>query len=219
MRLYLSSFRFGSHPEKLVELSNGGPVAIISNALDFIPDEARSTYEREVYSPHEEFAALGLATSDLDLRRYFGNSERLRGELEKFGLVWVIGGNAFLLMRALSQSGFSELIREMLIRDEIAYGGFSAGSVVATPTLRGIELMDDPLQLAHGYNPEPCWAGMGLVDFSIVPHYRSEHHEAEAAEAAVSYMERNKLNFRAMADGDVYLSRYGVSEFLTQGNG
>jgi dipeptidase E len=214
MRLYLSSFRFGSHPEILIEFSGKRSVAVISNALDFIPNDARRAYERNVYSPHEDFASLGLNSVDLDLRDYFGKPEALQRELKDFGLVWVMGGNAFLLMRALQQSAFPELIRDMLNRDEIAYGGFSAGAVVAAQTLRGIEIMDDPAQLAEGYHPEPCWRGLGLVDFSIVPHYRSEHPEAEAAEAAVAYMIENKMNFRAMADGEIFLSRSGVAEFL-----
>jgi dipeptidase E len=214
MRLYLSSFRIGDHPEKLVELSGKGGVAIISNALDFIPDDVRRKYEAEVYNPRKEFSDLGLASSDLDLRHYWENRSRLRDDIRKFGLVWIQGGNAFLLMRALHRSGFPDVIRELLARDEIAYGGFSAGAVVATPTLQGIELMDDPTQLADGYEPEVRWQGMGLVDFSIVPHYRSNHPEAESAEAAVSFMERNGLPFKALSDGEVFIVNNDVGALL-----
>lgn len=207
MRLYLSSYRLGNHPEKLVELSGQGRVAIVGNALDFIPDDARQKYEAEVYDPRAEFDALGMRTQDLDLRLYFGNPQGLRNALRGIDLVWVLGGNAFLLMRALRRSGFPEIIREMLVADTISYGGFSAGAVVATPTLRGIELMDDPYQLADGYPKEVDWEGMGLVDFSIVPHYRSEHPEAPAAGKAVAYMEANDLPYRALSDGEVFVSQ------------
>lgn len=144
MRLYLSSYRLGSHPEKLIELSGQARVAIVGNALDFIPEDARRRYAAEVYDPRDEFVALGMQTQDLDLRLYFGNPEGLRNALRGIDLVWVLGGNAFLLMRALRASGFPQVIRGMLAADTIAYGGFSAGAVVATPTLKGIELMDDP---------------------------------------------------------------------------
>lgn len=207
MRLYLSSYRIGNYPEKLVELSREGTVAIVSNALDFIPDEARRKYELEVYDPRTEFSALGLQTQDLDLRHYFGNPRGLKNALHGCGLVWVLGGNAFLLMRALQQSGFPEVIRDMLTADEIAYGGFSAGAVVATPTLRGIDLMDEPTQLADGYSEDVVWEGMGLVDFSIVPHYRSDHPEASAAEKAVAFMKANRLPYKALSDGEVFISQ------------
>lgn len=206
MRLYLSSYRIGNYPEKLVEFSRKGSVAIVGNARDFIPEAARRKYETEVYDPRTEFSALGLQTRDLDLRHYFGNPQGLKNALRGCGLVWVLGGNAFLLMRALKQSGFTEVIRDMLDADEIAYGGFSAGAVVATPTLRGIDLIDEPTQLAAGYSEEVVWDGMGLVDFSIVPHYRSDHPEADAAEKAVEFMKINQIPHRAMSDGEVFLS-------------
>lgn len=110
-------------------------------------------------------------------------------------------------MRAVRRSGFPEIIREMLAADSISYGGFSAGAVVATPTLRGIDLMDDPAQLADGYPKEVVWEGMGLVDFSIFPHYRSDHPEAQAAEKAVAYMDANHLPYRALSDGEVFVSQ------------
>ncbi len=207
MRLYLSSYRLGNHPEKLIEFSRAGTVAIVSNALDFIPDEDRRTYALEVYDPRSEFQSLGLPTRDLDLRHYFGNPLELKNALAGCGLVWVLGGNAFLLMRALRQSGFPEIIRGMLAADEIAYGGFSAGAVVATPTLRGIDLMDEPTQLAAGYQEEVIWEGMGLVNFSIVPHYRSDHPEAGAAEKAVAFMKANQLPYKALSDGEVFISQ------------
>lgn len=207
MRLYLSSYRLGNYPEKLLEICGRGRVAIIGNALDFIPDEARRKYEADVYDPRAEFVALGMQAQNLDLRLYFGNPQGLRNALGGIDLVWVLGGNAFLLMRALRASGFPQVIREMLAAGTIAYGGFSAGAVVATPTLRGIELMDDPHQLADGYPEEVVWEGMGLVDFSIVPHFRSEHPEARAAEEAVAYMDVNQLPYRALSDGEVFVSQ------------
>jgi dipeptidase E len=216
MRLYLSSYRLGDHREKLVELADDGAVAIVGNALDFIPDDARRKYESEVYSPCKEFAALGLKSSDLDLRHYFGNRKSLRDDLGQFGLVWVLGGNAFLLLRALRQSGFPDVLRDLLARDQIAYGGYSAGAVVATPTLRGIELMDDPAQLAEGYEPEVYWDGMGLVDFSIVPHYRSDHPETGSAETAATFMKQNGLKFKAMSDGEVFISNHGPGELFAR---
>jgi dipeptidase E len=55
---------------------------------------------------------------------------------------------------------------------------------------------------------------MGLVDFSIVPHYRSDHPEAPAAETAVVFMEANKLPYKAMSDGDIFIWQNGAGELL-----
>ena len=57
--------------------------------------------------------------------------------------------------------------------------GFAlAGAVVAGPSLRGLELMDDPFELPDGYDEPLIWHGLGLTPFAIVPHYQSRHPEA-----------------------------------------
>lgn len=204
MRLYLSSYRIGDRAGSLLALLGSGKrAAIVSNALDNISSTARSIYRDEVYDPHMELASLGLVTEELDLRRYFGEAEALREKLGEFDLVWVMGGNAFVLRRAMKQSGFDDVITGMLERDEIVYGGFSAGAVVATPTLRGIELMDDPAEVPAGYDPEVVWDGLGLIDHSIVPHFRSPHPESATAERAVRHMMSRGMRYRALRDGEV----------------
>lgn len=214
MRLYLSSFRLGDHPERIVDHCGDRKIAIIGNALDFIPDEARRQYEANVYSPSAELKGIGLDSENLDLRKYFGRPEELERELRRFGMVWVLGGNAFLLMRAMQQSGFSDVIVELLRNDQIAYGGFSAGAVVATPHLRGLELMDDPSQLADQYQNQVVWDGLGLVEFSIVPHCDSDHTESHLAALTVSFMEANRIPHIAMRDGDVFVSKGGNGQLL-----
>lgn len=204
MRLYLSSYRIGDRAGSLLALlGSGKKAAIISNALDNISSTARSIYRDEVYDPHRELASLGLLTEELDLRRYFGHAEALEAKLGEFDLVWVMGGNAFVLRRAMKQSGFDDVITGMLERDEIVYGGFSAGAVVAAPTLRGIELIDDPAEVPAGYDPETVWDGLGLIDYAIVPHFRSPHPESAAAERAVRHMMSRGMRYRALRDGEV----------------
>ncbi|WP_454848128.1 Type 1 glutamine amidotransferase-like domain-containing protein [Rhizobium binxianense] len=206
MRLYLSSYRLGASQARLRRLLKGGRrAAVIQNALDFIPVESRCAYEASIYDPREELSGLGIEAEDLDLRDYFGRPDALKTALAGLDLVWAVGGNAFLLLRAMRQSGFDRVIAELLREDALVYGGFSAGAVVATPTLKGIELIDDPMQLASGYGPDILWNGLGLVDFSIVPHYRSDHDEAQMAEKAVFFLEKAGMPFQAMRDGEVII--------------
>ncbi len=150
-----------------------------------------------------ELASLGIAGTPLDLRDYFGNPAGLRAALSRYDLVWVTGGNAFVLRRAMKQSGFDDVITDMLDRDEIVYGGFSAGAVVAAPGLEGIHLMDDPDEVPAGYDPEPVWEGLGLIDHAIVPHFRSPHPESAAADRAVRHLGGRGLRYRALRDGEV----------------
>jgi dipeptidase E len=204
MRLFLSSHRFGSHVDSLLSIIGGGRrAAVIENALDGIDPEARERHRRDVYDPVADFAAHGVAARQLDLRAYFGHPAALRASLAQVDLVWVTGGNVFVLRRAMRQSGFDNVIRDLLEADVVAYGGFSAGAVVAGPTLRGIELMDDPFELPDGYDEPLIWSGLGLTPFAIVPHYQSPHPEAASAEKVVSYMRARRTRYRAISDGEV----------------
>ena len=204
MRLYLSSYRVGDRAGSLLALLGSGKrAALIENALDLYSDDAREMHRREIYDPAADLNALGIASTRLDLRRYFGRTEALAAELANYDLVWVVGGNAFVLRRAMKASGFDDVITGMLDNDQIVYGGFSAGAVVAAPGLCGIELMDDPGEVPHGYDAETVWDGLGLIDHAIVPHYRSPHPETAAAERATRHLSGRGLRYRALRDGEV----------------
>lgn len=204
MRLYLSSYRFGSAPDRLTALvAPGARVAVVSNALDLIPDESRRSYARNVHDPLADLAAMGFSPFDLDLRRWFRDAAGLERELADVGLVWAVGGNTFLLRRAMAQSGLDAILQRRLAEDSLAYGGWSAGACVAGPSLRGLDLMDDPEEVAEGYDPTPIYAGLGLVDFVIVPHLASDHAEADAASVSAAWLKGQGLAHRTLRDGEV----------------
>lgn len=206
MQFYLSSYRLGDRLDDLqAALKPGASVAVISNAADFIPAADRIAYAASIFDPIREFRSLGFAARDLDLRTCFDAPDLLREALAGVDLVWVNGGNVFLLRRAMRRAGFDALVRERLAESDLIYGGWSAGAVVAGPSLRGLELMDDPDQTAAGYEAETLWDGLGLVDFSVVPHFQSDHPEAAAAEQVVARLISEGRPFRALSDGDVII--------------
>jgi dipeptidase E len=116
--------------------------------------------------------------------------------------VWVTGGNSFVLRRAMRQSGFDE-IASVLVRDGVlVYGGYSAGAVVATPTLKGIDLDDDPDELPDEYAAEVIWDGLGLYPKSIAPHYKSDHPESAIIDRVVEYFAANAMPYVTLRDGE-----------------
>lgn len=206
MRLYLASHRTGDAFAELLRMAGAGArVGVVSNAVDFIPPDQREVYRRHVHDPVADFRAAGLDAYDLDLRAYFRRPEALLVELERTRMVWATGGNVFLLRRAMRQSGFDALAPGLIWADRLVYGGWSAGACVAAPSLRGLEHMDDPTVLAEGYDPQPVWEGLGLVDAAIVPHWRSDYAESEAAEACAAWMRSSGVAHRTLRDGDVLI--------------
>lgn len=200
MKLYLSSYFLGNEPEKFSELfTDNKRVAIIMNAADTYDAAQRPNYlARAVAS----LAEIGLKSDELDLRDYFNDPAGLTVRLAMYGGVWVMGGNSFTLRRAMRQSGFDHVAYDPIKRNELVYGGFSAGAVVATPTLKGIELVDDPYAIPDGYNSEVIWDGLGLYGFSIAPHYKSNHPESTTIDEVVSYFERNNMPYKPLHDGE-----------------
>lgn len=207
MILYLSSYGFGNQVERLRDLVSGPRrAAVIANALDFSTDLVRK--EANVDAAIDRLQKLEFAASEIDLKLYFRNPEGLRQELEEFGLIWTLGGNSFLLRSAMRQSGFDSYL---LAHQEsnLVYGGYSAGIVVVTPTLKGVHLVDPPDAVSQIYGDEILWTGLSLVPYCIAPHYDSQHPESELVDHMIEYFSRRRMSFKKMRDGEVMIVRIG----------
>ncbi len=200
MRMYLSSFRNGNKPEELLRLlGDGRKTALIFNAQDWkISDDRAVALHEEV----ERLTSIGLEPEEVDLRDYFGKPDELKARLKGFDLIWVRGGNVFILRRAFRYSGAEAVIPELLKEDALVYGGYSAGIDVMQPHLHGIELVDDPNQVPEGYDKEIIWDCAGLLPYCVAPHYKSDHPESADIDKSVQYYIDNHIPFVALRDGE-----------------
>lgn len=203
MRLYLSSFRNGNKPEELLRLlGTGRRTALIANSMDFLDESART---EGVKQETERLTAIGLEPTEVDLRQYFGKQEELKQVLSSFDLIWARGGNAFILRRAFRQSGADIIIPELLAEDKLAYGGYSAGICILSPSLEGFELVDEPHVIPEGYDSEVLWDCLDIVTYAIAPHYKSDHPESAAINKSVDYLIDHHIPFIALRDGEVII--------------
>src|SRR5579862_8848622 len=178
MRLFLSSYRAQGHEGDLVALFGyKSKVAVVNNAKDGKTAEERQQKTGEVLAFLRD---AGFKPTEIDLRDYFENNSSLGGVLSEYPAVWVAGGNTFILRRAMKYSSCDKLLYDMVRKNEIAYGGDSAGAILATPSLRGSEYGDDPDLIPKGYKNEIIWEGLDFVSFHIVPHYKSDWWGLEA---------------------------------------
>lgn len=194
MRLYLSSFRLGQHHGHLLQLAgHGRRTALIPNALDNRSVEDRAEGLRRDFN---ELEAAGLAVELLDLRQA-GAVDRLAC----FDVVWVRGGNIFVLRRALADTGADTVLIDLLQRDVIVYGGYSAGPCVLGPDLATLAFVDDITAV-----DDPITDGLGLLDRPFVPHVQSPTHPKSAACDAIAarYKAQGQPHW-ALSDGRVLL--------------
>lgn len=199
MKLYLSSFRNGNNPEELLKLlGDGRSTALIFNAQDWKTQEDRAN---DLAQESERLRDIGLEPEEVNLRQYFGDPQALKERLSQFDLIWVRGGNVFVLRRAFKQSGADIVIPELLEAEAIVYGGYSAGVDIMQPHLRGIELVDDPHVVPEGYDKEVIWDCLGLIPYCVAPHYKSDHPESADVDKVVEYYIDNHIPFVALRDG------------------
>jgi len=202
MKMYLSSYRLGDSPERLVALMGvKKKIAVISNALDFTDDINKRNIgvQREI----DDLNNLGLQAEEVDLRIYFRKPNELEQMLSKFGAVWIRGGNTFVLRRAFKQSGMDEWLIKQKDSKDFVYAGYSAGVCILSPSLKGLEIVDDPVVIGEGYSKETIWEGLGLIDFAFAPHFESPGHpETDAVSKEVEYYKKTGEKYRTLHDGE-----------------
>jgi len=214
MRLFLSSQDFGNYPKIAAKLAGKNKkAAYLKNAQDDLAPE-----ERNFSTPDKKkmFEAAGFEFKEIDLRDFFGKSDKLAEKLADFGSVWSAGGNTFILRRAMKASGLDDILTKRLKKDDIMYGGWSAGACITAPSLHGIEYGDRPQPDAVPSNypiKETIWEGLNLVRFMIVPHHKSDWFDKEA-DKSIEYFKKHKIPYRPLEDGQVVVIDGDKEEFL-----
>lgn len=119
----------------------------------------------------ERFNKNNCYFEDIDLDGK--NEEELRDILKNFNAVFVNGGSTFYLLKAIRESGFDKVIKELLPQGFI-YIGASAGSYVACPT---IEMSLWKHQDKYDHCGITDLTGMNLIPFLLSVHYIPEFHD------------------------------------------
>ncbi len=192
MRLYLSSFRVGSYPQRLLQLlGEGRRTALVTNALDGVPEPARrDNLARDVW----ELEALGLDVTLVDVR-----ATNAVHQLAGYDLVWVRGGNTFVLRKAFADTGADSTLTGLLRGNALVYGGYSAGPCILAPEIGFLQEVDDITVVK-----KPVTTGLGLLDRPFVPHVASPGHpETEACTEVSAELSRRGQDHWALSDGDV----------------
>jgi dipeptidase E len=204
----------GDHPECLTALVRDGDrrTVVIANALDDAPDGIRRAgVDRE----RAALGELGFDAAELELRDYFGDAGRLRRDMSGVALAWLRGGNVFMLRYALRRSGGDTIFRGLLAEDALVYAGYSAGPCVLSPSLRGLEAVDDADAVTRIYGSQPVWDGLALLDEAFVPHYQSPGNPETAAIGQVAERYRAAgIPHRTLRDGQALLINGGETAIV-----
>ncbi len=203
--MYLSSYNLGDYTDKLKEMiPANNKVGYIGNALDSsVVDPVRKA--DRLNRNMQELNELGFDCFDLDLKKYFGKEDALRELVDTLGTIWVSGGNVFVLRQAFKLSGFDNILLELNKQDDFLYGGYSAGICILGPTLDGYHIVDDATETPYEGWDEVLWDGLGIIDYTFLPHFESDHPESEAIGKSLEYCKEKALSYKTIRDGEVII--------------
>lgn len=140
-------------------------LAYVPNARDLtiVEKRKRATDNRKTIED------LGFDVEEVDLLNIAG--QKLKEKLATKDVLWMNGGYASNLVKAINSSGMRRCIKELL-DSGLMYVGSSAGSMIAGDKLDSAVWYPGGEDLgAQGLN------GLGLVDFQIIPHYKDDYRE------------------------------------------
>jgi len=102
--------------------------------LYFIPT-ASDVEENKFYTCEsmDDFAAIGINPIWYALK--YKTKEQIVSELSNADVIWVNGGNTFYLLDVARKTGFMEVVNNLVRNKGVRYGGTSAGTILASPSI------------------------------------------------------------------------------------
>ena len=164
-------------------------------AVAFVPF-AQADHEGYTATVRKRLGAMGF-----DVTRV-----RDRSDVESAEAIFIGGGNTFRLLNQLYERDLLDAIRTR-VKNGMPYIGSSAGTNVATPSIRTTN--DMPIVYP------PSFDALGLVPFQINPHYldpdpNTTHHGETREQRILEFHEENTTPVVGLREGSMLDVRDGV---------
>jgi len=135
---------------------------------------------------------LGFQVTEADIS---GMTEgKVRKLLKDTDIIYVQGGNTYYLLKCIKESGFDEVVKELLEKGVI-YIGVSAGSYVAGPTIEQSNWVHE-----HNRFGLTDLTAMNLVPFLLLVHYVPEYKSILKEK-----IPKSKYEFKILTDDQAIL--------------
>lgn len=159
--------------------------------------EGRTTVAFVPFAAHDHDAYTARVRDRLGAMGFAVTQVRGRGDIDAAEAIFIGGGNTFRLLKTLYERDLLDPIRQR-VRNGAPYIGSSAGTNVATPTIRTTN--DMPIV------QPPSFDALGLVPFQINPHYLdpdpSTTHKGETREERIrEFHEENATPVVGLREG------------------
>ncbi len=133
--------------------------------------------------------------------------EELRNLFKDKNIIHIEGGNSFYLIKVIRETGFAEILKELLEEGKI-YIGTSAGSYIMCPTIE-VSNWDTTGKIRYGVTD---FTALNYVPYVFKVHYKDEQ-ESKVREN----MKTLKYPLRILRDGQGILVEDGKYTFVGDG--
>ena len=116
-----------------------------------------------------------------------------------------MGGNVFVLRKAMEKSGFDNYLKDISHNNDYLYIGYSAGCCVLSENLSLYSIVDEPINCYD--DSDVTYSGMGLIDYIFIPHYKSNYHKVYLVDELVNKCEEGKIEYKAFRDGETIIEK------------
>lgn len=144
----------------------------ITGRLVFVTTASEPKRERSDLKWQQE-DKIALENVGFDVFEYTitGKTQKqLEEDFKDVDVIYVSGGNVFYLLEKAKESGFEIVVKDLLSKGK-KYIGTSAGSILAGPDIYPAYYLDAGGEAKNLKD----YKGISLVDFTILPHWGSEH--------------------------------------------
>lgn len=163
---------------------------------------ARTTFNQEL---KKKIRSNGYPLEEIDIE---GKSNgQLRDFFKDKNIIHIEGGNTFYLLRAIRETGFDKVLKELLNEGKV-YIGTSAGACIMCPS---IEVSDWSDNTVDRFN---------VTDFTAlnyVPFVLKVHYKDEAEELVKDKIKTLKYPLRILRDGQGILVEMDKYTFIGDG--
>ncbi|MBI4653270.1 Type 1 glutamine amidotransferase-like domain-containing protein [Candidatus Kuenenbacteria bacterium] len=147
----------------------------------------------------------GYPIDEIDIEEK--NKEELKNFFKDKNIIYIEGGNTFYLLKAIKETGFDKILKELLSEGKI-YIGVSAGAYIMRPTIEVSNWKDKTTDRWSVTD----FSALNYVSFVLKVHYTDEQ-EIEVKEK----MKNLKFPLRVLRDGQGILVENDKNIFCGDG--
>lgn len=151
----------------------------------------------------ETIKANGYSIEDFDIKGK--TKEKIKDFFKDKNVIHIEGGNTFYLLKAIRETGFADILKELL--DEgMVYVGTSAGSYIMCPTIEVSDWSNDDTVDRFGITD---FTALNYVPFVLNVHYKDKREEMVRRGIKIT-----KYPIHILKDGQGMFCEDGICKFI-----